>query len=43
LSTKLAKLRNIKNDFSLAHHLLVITAAIDFKPLGDHSIALATL
>ncbi|MDR2411593.1 MAG: hypothetical protein LBD88_03280 [Candidatus Peribacteria bacterium] len=42
-STKFARVKNIKNDFSLFHHLLGIIAAIVFAHSGAFSQALATL
>jgi hypothetical protein len=42
-STKFARVKNIKNDFSLFHHLLGIIAAIIFAHSGAFSQALVTL
>ncbi|MDR1944954.1 MAG: hypothetical protein LBQ59_02445 [Candidatus Peribacteria bacterium] len=42
-STKFARVKNIKNDFSLFHHLLGIIAAIVFAHSGALSQALAIL
>jgi hypothetical protein len=42
-STKFERVKNIKNDFPLFHHLLGIIAAIVFAHSGAVSQALATL